>query len=79
MEDLLVFKVDKIKDGKIIKTYKIYANGETVGFDTADDIKYSISNYIPDLFHRLGMSWSDAFPKIALGEAASPSTKPSPV
>jgi len=64
MENMLLFQIDKMKDGKIIKTYKIYTNGDTDGFEE-DGVNVLINNEF-----RYCCSKGDAFlaaasPKIA--------------
>lgn len=66
MENLLLFAIYKIKDDKLIKTYKIYINGDIDGFDEADGIRYGISNYFPHFCRKAGISMAAFFPNISI-------------
>ena len=68
-EDTLIFQVDKMEKGKITKTYKIYANGDTEGFDGSDGIRYLVNNYVPHHFCKLGLFMTDAFPNLKIKAA----------
>ena len=56
MENMLLFQIDKIKYGKIIKTYKVYTNGDIDCSDSTDGSRYSISNQFPYYFRDRGRS-----------------------
>ena len=61
MKNMLLFQIDKMKDDKIIETYKIYINGDIEGFNEDDGSRYSIRNYFPDLCRRAGISVNDIY------------------
>ena len=78
MENLLLFQIDKIKNGKITKTYKVYANGNTEGLDDVDSSKYAISNHLPHHFRKSGISMAAVFPNIFTRDEVVPSRSINP-
>jgi len=78
MENLPVFEIKKIKDGKVVKTYKIYINGNAEGFDDGDGCRHSISNHFPGLCRRVGISMRAFSPNMDVRDAVLPSSNISP-
>ncbi len=78
MEKLLLFQVDKTKGREIIKTYRIYTNGDIDGFDDGDGCQYQISNQFPHVCYRVGIPIFATSPNIDVRDEAEPSSKPNP-
>lgn len=79
MENQPLFQVDKTKDGKIVKTYKIYINGDIEGFNNKNGCRYTISNHFPHFCRVAGISMAAFFPNMNVRDESSPSSNINPI
>ena len=77
MKNLLLFQVDILKDGKFIKTYKIYTNGHTEGFEKTG-ARVQINNEFLYCCAMRDSFLAASSPNIADIDAPSPSSIPKP-
>lgn len=74
MDDLLLYRIEKIKDGKVVKVFTIYITGDLDVSPEEEGVRYSISNNFPHQCHRVGISMNAFSPNIDVRDEAEPSS-----